>query len=214
MLASVAGAIILAFSGRYLYRRFRRRHTYQQAHREDDGPNTRQINRRTQDNLEEALTEAQARNGGANAPRQPDATVDRNTSVRSVMTLPAYRPKATEQELVLGREGERDGIDIVVELQTAEDEEALRDEEMEALYQIRAARRRNRLSAPMLAVSDSRPTRSVLSVLLARRRVPSARTMPTSAYDTLLAARWRVSRIRSCSVLRPSISSTLRVARS
>lgn len=144
MLAGVAGAIILAFSGRYLYRRFRRRHTYQQAHREDDGPNTRQINRHTQDNLEETLTEAQARNGGANAPRQPDATtgVDRNTSVRSVMTLPAYRPKATEQELVLGREGERDGIDIVVELQTAEDEEGLRDEEMEALYQIRAARRR------------------------------------------------------------------------
>jgi hypothetical protein len=58
------------------------------------------------------------------------------------MTLPAYRSQATDTEQVLGREGERDGIDIVVEQPTAEDEEAMRDEEMEALYQIRAARRR------------------------------------------------------------------------
>lgn len=68
--------------------------------------------------------------------------MDRTTSVRSVMTLPVYRPKATENEQVLGREGERDGIDVVVEMPSAEQEEALRDEEMEALYQIRAARRR------------------------------------------------------------------------
>jgi hypothetical protein len=54
---------------------------------------------------------------------------DRNTSVRSVMTLPAYRQKATDTEQVLGREGERDGIDVVVEFPTAEDEEAMRDDE-------------------------------------------------------------------------------------
>ncbi|MDB5910538.1 MAG: hypothetical protein JWP34_4652, partial [Massilia sp.] len=71
-----------------------------------------------------------------------DAGVDRNTSVRSVMTLPAYRMDANEHEQVLGREGERGGIDVVVEMPTAEDEEALREEEMEALYQIRLARRR------------------------------------------------------------------------
>jgi hypothetical protein len=58
------------------------------------------------------------------------------------MTLPVYRPKATENEQVIGVEGERDGIDVVVEMPTAELEEALRDEEMEALYRIRAARRR------------------------------------------------------------------------
>lgn len=58
------------------------------------------------------------------------------------MTLPVYRPKAAETERVLGREGERDGIDVVVEMTTAEQEEALRDEEMESMYQIRAARRR------------------------------------------------------------------------
>ncbi|KLU87829.1 hypothetical protein MAPG_06820 [Magnaporthiopsis poae ATCC 64411] len=69
-------------------------------------------------------------------------TIDRHTSVRSVMTLPAYRTQITEGEQVLGVEGERDGIDVVVELPTAEEEEALRDEEMEGLFQIREARRR------------------------------------------------------------------------
>jgi hypothetical protein len=58
------------------------------------------------------------------------------------MTLPVYRPRAADTEQVLGREGDRDGIDVVVELPTAEEEEALRDEEMNALYQIRLARRR------------------------------------------------------------------------
>jgi len=82
------------------------------------------------------------------AASQPSTTptaetgVDRNVSVRSVMTLPVYRPKAAENEQVLGREGERDGIDVVVEMPTAEVEEEMREEEMDALYQIRAARRR------------------------------------------------------------------------
>ncbi|KAI9746772.1 MAG: hypothetical protein M1835_002436 [Candelina submexicana] len=68
--------------------------------------------------------------------------VDRNTSVRSIATLPpyAYTPRPNEQ--VLGREGERAGIDTVVEYpETAEDEEQRREEEMESLYQIRVARR-------------------------------------------------------------------------
>lgn len=69
------------------------------------------------------------------------ANVDRNTSVRSVMTLPAYRTKANDSEQVLGREGERDGVDVVVDLPNVADDESLRDEEMEALYQIRLARR-------------------------------------------------------------------------
>lgn len=67
--------------------------------------------------------------------------VDRNTSVRSVMTLPAYRPDAAQNEQVIGREGERDGIDVIVDLPTEEEVEALRDEEMESMYQIRLARR-------------------------------------------------------------------------
>ncbi|KAF2476436.1 uncharacterized protein BDR25DRAFT_65990 [Lindgomyces ingoldianus] len=68
--------------------------------------------------------------------------VDRNTSVRSVMTLPAYSPAARENERILGREGERGGIDTVVEFpETQDDEEARREDEMESLYQIRLARR-------------------------------------------------------------------------
>ena len=87
-----------------------------------------------------------------NAPATASATtaaavategVDRNTSVRSVMTLPAYHPSARETEQVLGREGERGGIDVVIEFPEGADvEEQHREAEMEALYQVRLARRR------------------------------------------------------------------------
>jgi hypothetical protein len=71
------------------------------------------------------------------------AGVGRNTSVRSVMTLPAYNQHAMHNEQVLAREGERDGIDVVIEFPEGPDEEeARREEEMEALYQVRLARRR------------------------------------------------------------------------
>lgn len=79
-----------------------------------------------------------ARNSARNS---NTAAVDRNTSVRSVMTLPAYRPMAATGEQVLGIEGERDGVDVIIDLPTAEEDEALRDDEMEALYQIRVNRR-------------------------------------------------------------------------
>jgi hypothetical protein len=69
--------------------------------------------------------------------------VDRNTSVRSVMTLPAYHQTAMQNEQVLGREGERGGIDVVIEFpETVDEEEEHREQEMEALYQVRLARRR------------------------------------------------------------------------
>ncbi|EQK97871.1 hypothetical protein OCS_06416 [Ophiocordyceps sinensis CO18] len=71
---------------------------------------------------------------------EPD--VDRSTSIRSVMTLPPYSCIASHNEQVMGREGERDGIDVVIALPTDDDDEALREEEMDALYQIRLARRR------------------------------------------------------------------------
>ncbi|GAB0146867.1 hypothetical protein EsHS_00007254 [Epichloe bromicola] len=57
------------------------------------------------------------------------------------MTLPVYRAIAGQNERVIGREGERGGVDVVVEFPTAEEEESLRREEMEAIYQIRLARR-------------------------------------------------------------------------
>jgi hypothetical protein len=71
-----------------------------------------------------------------------DVNVARNTSVRSVMTLPAYSQSVRENERVLAREGERGGIDTVIEAsETAEEEENRREEEMESLYQIRVQRR-------------------------------------------------------------------------
>lgn len=71
-----------------------------------------------------------------------DAGVNRNTSVRSVMTLPAYSADPKASERIIGREGERAGMDMVVEFpETAEEEEMRREEQMESLYQIRLARR-------------------------------------------------------------------------
>ncbi|KAK7739868.1 hypothetical protein SLS53_005461 [Cytospora paraplurivora] len=119
---------------------------YKRTGDSDDDHPTNQIRMR-EANLEDALhhtlaqQEAVARGGQAPTNTQDDG-VNRNTSVRSVMTLPAYRPQATDMEQVLGREGERDGIDTVVEMPTAEEDETMREEEMDALYQIRVARRR------------------------------------------------------------------------
>ncbi|KAE8147964.1 hypothetical protein BDV25DRAFT_159230 [Aspergillus avenaceus] len=90
------------------------------------------------------------RNGGEtdSRPREDGAemntnsAVRRETSVRSVMTLPPYSssPKPTEQ--VIAREGERGGMDVVVEFpETAEEEETRREDLMEALYQVRQQRR-------------------------------------------------------------------------
>ena len=68
--------------------------------------------------------------------------VDRHASIRSVMTLPPYSHAPRETEEVIGREGERDGLDMVVEFpETQDEEERHRDEQMESLYQIRVARR-------------------------------------------------------------------------
>jgi hypothetical protein len=59
------------------------------------------------------------------------------------MTLPAYSQAPKESEQVIGREGERAGMDTVVEFpETMGEEEARREDEMESLYQIRLARRR------------------------------------------------------------------------
>lgn len=75
-------------------------------------------------------------------PQQPVAGVDRHTSVRSVITLPAYSRTPKDHEEVIGREGERAGMDTVVEFpETVDEEENRREDEMESLYQIRQARR-------------------------------------------------------------------------
>lgn len=69
--------------------------------------------------------------------------VHRDTSLRSIITLPAYSPEPKPTEQIIAREGERGGMDVVLEFpETAEEEEARREEQMEALYQIRLQRRR------------------------------------------------------------------------
>lgn len=75
------------------------------------------------------------------AHNQRQSEVNRNISIRSVMTLPVYRNKPDENEQVLGREGDRGGVDVVLEHPTDREDEDLRDVEMETLYQIRLARR-------------------------------------------------------------------------
>ncbi|KAI5283431.1 hypothetical protein KEM54_002135, partial [Ascosphaera aggregata] len=85
---------------------------------------------------------ANVNQGSTNTDGQDNGEVNRHQSVRSIMTLPPYSftPKATEQ--IIAREGERAGMDMVVEYpETAEEQEARREEEMESLYQIRVARR-------------------------------------------------------------------------
>ncbi|KAI1414174.1 hypothetical protein F5Y13DRAFT_159954 [Hypoxylon sp. FL1857] len=105
------------------------------------------------ESLDASTTRSRRRRDGNSASATSDADtnrnssttqVDRNQSVRSIMTLPAYRMKANETEQVIGREGERDGVDVVVEYPTAEELENMRDEEMETLFQIRLARRQQR----------------------------------------------------------------------
>ncbi|MCJ1245174.1 hypothetical protein MMC30_002375 [Trapelia coarctata] len=69
--------------------------------------------------------------------------VDRRASVRSIMTLPPYRYTPHPSEQLIAREGERAGVDTVVEYPESETEvEARREEEMEALFAVRQARRR------------------------------------------------------------------------
>ena len=82
---------------------------------------------------------------GQFAGRNNDGTVNNRASVRSIMTLPAYSADVRDQERIIGREGERAGMDRVVEF--PEDEaaaESRREEEMESLYQIRVRRRQER----------------------------------------------------------------------
>ncbi|RXG43532.1 hypothetical protein VDGE_01119 [Verticillium dahliae] len=107
---------------------------YQQAH--DDDAVEASTGRRNRTSVRFAPAA-----GEGHASSSTTSTIDRNTSVRSVMTLPAYRAQALENEQVIGREGERDGVDIVVENPTAEEDEERREREMASLYEIRVARR-------------------------------------------------------------------------
>ncbi|KAI1334544.1 hypothetical protein F5Y15DRAFT_288208 [Xylariaceae sp. FL0016] len=117
----------------------------------------------------------------SNANRSSSASrVDRHTSVRSIMTLPVYQTKPGENEQVLGREGERDGVDVVVEYPSAEHLESLRDEEMETMYQIRVTRRQQQAERSerrrLQTEARQRGDLVALEELRARRRAESEDT--------------------------------------
>ena len=93
------------------------------------------------------------------------------------MTLPVYRATAGNNEQVLAREGERDGVDIIVDLPTQEAEEALREEEMDAIYQIRLARQEHLAERDELRQqrreARQRRDRNALAAATARSRAAS-----------------------------------------
>lgn len=109
------------------------------------------------------------------------------------MTLPAYRATAGNNEQVLGREGERDGVDVIVDLPTAEVDEALRDEEMEAIYQIRVARREQIAERDGLRRERREARQRGDSNALADARARSRAASNNSNFDEL---RQEVSRIQ------------------
>ncbi|KAI1756801.1 hypothetical protein F4782DRAFT_526475 [Xylaria castorea] len=116
------------------------------------------------------------------------SNIDRNTSIRSIMTLPKYTNIANEDEQVLGRGGERDGIDVILELPSDEQHEALRDEEMETMYQIRLARRQQNADREerrrLVQEARERGDVAALEELRARRRAENEVTTIEELRDT------------------------------
>ncbi|OPB37900.1 hypothetical protein A0O28_0101840 [Trichoderma guizhouense] len=136
----------------------------------------------------------------ANRNNAAAGNVDRNTSVRSVMTLPAYRQMASTNEQVLGREGERDGIDVIVDLPTEEELEALRDEEMESMYQIRLARRQMIEEQQQRRVERQEARRRGDTAALADIRVRTRAANNSTAIDELRREMERAKENRNLSV--------------
>ncbi|KAF8471670.1 hypothetical protein BDZ91DRAFT_469638 [Kalaharituber pfeilii] len=91
-----------------------------------------------------SATYAPAQREDTETARQPG--VDRTQSVRSIMTLPEYRPVPNpERERTIAREGERAGMDVVIEFpETVEEEEQRRETHMQTLYEVRLARAADR----------------------------------------------------------------------
>ncbi|KAJ5935319.1 hypothetical protein N7466_004866 [Penicillium verhagenii] len=130
---------------------------------------------------------------GATNPEMTTAGVQRETSIRSIITLPAYSPSPKPTEQIIGREGEREGMDMVVEFpETSEEQEARREDQMESLYQVRLqrrqeladreARRRERRSA------RSRGDIVRLEELAAESRARTSRRHQASSSNTSLSA--------------------------
>ncbi|KAK8075565.1 hypothetical protein PG997_010228 [Apiospora hydei] len=128
------------------------------------------------------------------AANQNQSNVNRNISIRSIMTLPAYRNKPDESEQVLGREGDRGGVDVVLEHPTDREEEDLREEEMETARGDTVALAE--LSQRARAASNS----SVISELRAehdRLKTQRQRAVSSVSYADLGVARHDGTRLRA-----------------
>jgi hypothetical protein len=130
--------------------------------------------------------------------------VDRNTSVRSVMTLPAYRELAAEdRERTIGREGERGGMDVVLEFaESQEEEEEHREQHMQTLYEIRLARQLERTiqreSGDLgdLSLAGGRPGSSGSSVRLVPPEPPVSTTALMQALQSITERERRLSKVQ------------------
>ncbi|KAI0193492.1 hypothetical protein F4808DRAFT_357332 [Astrocystis sublimbata] len=129
-------AIIIFASAGFLFlrRRANQRRNYTQANSlEPYSGTTQNGNRRAASGGLTGVSETNRNSTTSN--------MNRNPSGRSIMTLPPYKFAAPEGERVIGRAGERDGIDVILELPSDEQHEALRDQEMNTMYEIRQLRR-------------------------------------------------------------------------
>lgn len=142
----------------------------------DPSSNTIQLQPNTNTNTNSQVNAAASTNTSsqnAHAVGTAGDSVNRNTSVRSIMTLPAYRPKADNNEEVLGREGERGGIDVIVDMPSDEHHEAMRDEEMAAMYQVRELRRQFYAEEQQLTAQRTEASRLNDTVALRQSRARS-----------------------------------------
>lgn len=119
--------------------------------------------------------------------------VQRETSIRSIMTLPPYSASPKPTERIVAREGEREGMDMVVEFpETFEEQEARREEQMEQLYQLRLQRRQE-LAERESRRQERRDARARgdstrLEQLAQESRARSNRRREANTSDTSLAA--------------------------
>ncbi|KAF8422468.1 hypothetical protein EV426DRAFT_170646 [Tirmania nivea] len=122
---------------------------------------------------------SRARLEDSDGPPHP-GRVDRTTSVRSIMTLPEYRAIANpDKERTIAREGERGGMDVVIEFpETQDEEEARREQHMQTLYEIRVARTADREERRARREARRRGERLPSNSSVARLRTPSGSVPP------------------------------------
>jgi hypothetical protein len=136
------------------------------------------------------------------------------------MTLPEYRPiAAADRERTIGREGERGGIDMVIEYpETMDEEEERREEHMQTLYEIRLARQLER-AAQRESGEISANADSASSIRLVAPDPPSSASQLMAALASITEREPRVSKIQYAEIgvarhdgtrVRPSIDSDRR----